>query len=112
MLILLGIIQRCFLIYIDAFICTIASAKKRPKDLQVPRNAHQVERVLILRILRLHVRIVLHEQVDQFCIVCLDCIVKRAVSRLWLLIVNIDSHFCSIILVDQFSNLIVISLSC
>ena len=100
MLILLSIIQRCFLIYIDAFVSTVASAKKRSKDLQVPRNAHQVERVLILRILRLHVRIVLHEQVDQFCVVCLDCIVQCAVSRLWLLIVNIDSHFCSIVLVD------------
>ena len=100
MLILLSIIQRCFLIYIDAFVSTVASAKKSSKDLQVPRNTHQVERVLILRILRLHVRIVLHEQVDQFCIVCLDCIVQCAVSRLWLLIVNIDSHFCSIVLVD------------
>lgn len=100
MLILLSIIQRCFLIYIDAFVSTVASAKKRSENFQVSRYAHQVERVLILRILRFHIRIVLHEQVDHFCIVCIDCIVQRTVSRLWLLIVDIDSHFCSIVLVD------------
>ena len=59
-----------------------------------------MKRILFIFILCLHIGKILHKQVDEFCVILHYCEMESAKTSLLLLVVNIDGHICSEVLVD------------
>lgn len=75
--VLFSVFKRRLLVDIDSFVCRVARSKDNLENLQVTRDADQVHRVLLLGVLRLHIGVVLHEEVHHLAIVGEDGVVQR-----------------------------------
>ena len=104
MLVLTRILQWSLALNVDSFISTVTRVEKNLENLQIPRNADKVKRVLLLLILGFHICKVLHEQINQLSVSLQHCVVQGAVPSSLLLKINIDGHICGKFLVHELSN--------
>ena len=58
MLVLLCIVQGCLLVYVNALVRTVTCPEQRAENFQIARDANQVQRVLILRVLGFDIGVV------------------------------------------------------
>lgn len=68
-----------------------------------------MECILLFGVLGLDICVVLHEQVDQLRILGHHCVVQSTVACFGLLVVDVDCHICSEVLINESCDGIIVS---
>lgn len=109
MAVLAGIIQWRLLVDVHALRRAVAGVQQDLEEYKVARDADQVERVLLLLVLSLHVCIVLDEEVHHLGVGLPHSIMQGALPGLLLLVVNVDGHVSGEILIGEARHHVVIA---
>ena len=108
MLLISGVVKGCLVVYVDALVGSVARRQEQLEDVEVARDTGQVERILLACILRFNICIVLDEQVHKLHILVVHCIVQRTVASFRLLVVDINSHVCGVVWIDESGYCVVV----